>query len=195
MAVKKTLKPKRELIIAGALKLFRTKGFDGTSMRELAGSVGMDAASMYYYIRSKDEILEEVCFRIANRYVSHLDDIESAAMVGADKVRALVSLHVRLVLEDATAVSVANHDWRCLTKKKLAAYKALRQKYESGFAAILRQAIENGEFRMVNTDVALYTLLSSLRWLEVWYKPERGITAEDLERDVITLLMKGLEHT
>lgn len=194
MAVKKALKPKRDIIIAGALKLFRAKGFDGTSMRELAGSVGMDAASMYYYIRSKDELLEEVCFRIANRYISHLDEIENADIPGAEKVRALVSLHVRLVLEDATAVSVANHEWRCLTKKKLPAYKALRQKYETGFAAILGQAIQNGEFRAVNTNVALYTLLSSLRWLEAWYKPERGITAEALERDVITLIMKGLEH-
>ncbi len=118
MAVKKTSKPKRELIIAGALKLFRAKGYDGTSMRELAGTVGMDAASMYYYIRSKDEILEEVCFRIANRYISHLDSVEDASLPGAEKVRTLISLHVRLVLEDAIAVSVANHEWRCLTKKE-----------------------------------------------------------------------------
>ncbi len=193
MAVKKTSKPKREIIIAGALKLFRAKGYDGTSMRELAGTVGMDAASMYYYIRSKDEILEEVCFRIANRYISHLDSVEDASLPGAEKVRTLISLHVRLVLEDAIAVSVANHEWRCLTKKKLTAYKALRQKYESRFAAIVGQAIKDGEFRAVNTDVALYTLLSSLRWLEAWYKPERNIGPDDLERDVTTLLMRGLE--
>jgi len=193
MAGKKSGTSKRDLIIAGALALFKTKGFDGTSMRELAGTVGMDAASMYYYIRSKDEILEEVCFRIANRYIAHLDEIDTMPGSGTAKVRALISMHVRLVLEDATAVSVANHEWRCLSHEKLSAYKTLRQEYETRFAAIVNQAIQHGEFRAVNTEVALYTLLSSLRWLEAWYKPGRSIGPEELERDVITLLMQGLE--
>jgi len=61
---------KKELIIQEAALIFKQKGYSATSMRELAEKVGMEAASLYNHIRSKDEILEEICFKVANQYVS-----------------------------------------------------------------------------------------------------------------------------
>lgn len=63
---------KKELILSEAAMLFKEKGFGGTSMRDLAEKVGMEAASMYNHIKSKNEILELICFKIANQYISQL---------------------------------------------------------------------------------------------------------------------------
>ncbi len=185
---------KRELILAEAAKLFKDRGYSGTSMRDLAGQVGMEAASMYNHIKSKDELLDIICFRISDTYISHLAAIEATAASYGDKIRALVRLHVRLMVEDGAAVSVANHDWKYLPEPRLMQFKQARKAYEKGFASLIEAGIAAGEFRPVNASVALFTVLSAVRWVELWYRPGRGLSAEELEANIITVLLGGLEQ-
>lgn len=192
MAKKRSTSNKREVIFSEAAKLFKEKGFGGTSMRDLAEKVGIEAASMYNHIRSKDEILEEICFKIAHEYVSHISEIEDTQQSCRDKIKAIIRLHVRLIINDANAVSVANNDWKYLTATKMALYKDIRKGYEKRFAEIISKGIKEGEFKEINVSVALFTMLSSLRWIELWYKPDREISAEKLEEDLTQLLLNGL---
>jgi AcrR family transcriptional regulator len=192
--VKPKKSPKRELILAEAAKLFKDRGYSGTSMRDLAGQVGMEAASMYNHIKSKDELLDTICFRISDTYISQLAAIEATPSSYGDKIRALVRLHIGLMMEDSAAVSVANHDWKYLPEPRLTEFKEARKSYERGFAALIEQGIAAGEFRPVNVSVALFTVLSAVRWVELWYRPGRGISAEELENDIITVLLGGLER-
>jgi AcrR family transcriptional regulator len=195
MTTKRAGSAKRELILSEAAMLFRERGFGGTSMRDLAEKVGIEAASMYNHIRSKDEILEAICFRIANEYVGHLSEIEAdAAMNYRQKVEALIVLHVQMIIHDAAAVSVANNDWKYLNEEQKDIFKEIRKGYEKRFAALIQQGIEAGEFRQVNVSVALFTILSSLRWIELWYKPGRSVSKEALEQDIIAILMHGINE-
>lgn len=188
-----TRKPnRRQLILDEAAKLFKQKGFGGTSMRDLAREVGMEAASMYNHIKSKDEILDLICTRIAHTYISQLAEIEQTEASYADKVKSLIRLHIRLMIEDGAAVSVANHDWKYLPEPQLSAFKEARKNYERGFAALIEQGIAAGEFQPVNVSVALFTILSAVRWVELWYRPGRELSAEELEDHIITMLLTGL---
>jgi AcrR family transcriptional regulator len=185
---------KRELILAEAAKLFKDRGYSGTSMRDLAGQVGMEAASMYNHIKSKDELLDTICFRISDTYISQLAEIERTNIAYGEKIKALVRLHIRLMVEDSAAVSVANHDWKYLPEPRLTEFKQARKTYEKGFAALIEAGIAAGEFRPVNVSVALFTVLSAVRWVELWYRPGRGLTADELENNIITVLLGGLEQ-
>ncbi|MBX0289056.1 TetR/AcrR family transcriptional regulator [Hymenobacter sp. HSC-4F20] len=184
---------KRQLILEEAAKLFKQKGFSGTSMRDLAGEVGIEAASMYNHIKSKDEILELICFRVSNLYISQLAEIEATDATHVEKIKALIRLHIRLMVEDGAAVSVANHDWKYLPEPKLTEFKQARKQYEKGFAALIEQGIAAGEFQPVNVSVALFTILSAVRWVELWYRPGRELSAEELEANIVTMLLTGLE--
>ena len=189
---KKNKVNKRQLILEEAAKLFKARGFSGTSMRELGAQVGMEAASMYNHIHSKDEILEHICFHVSNTYISQLGEIEQTQASYVEKIRALIQLHIRLMIEDGAAVSVANNDWKHLTGEKLTAFQAARKNYEKGFAALIEQGIAAGELQPVNVSVALFTVLSAVRWVELWYRPGRGISAEELEQNIMTILLNGL---
>ncbi|RZK15416.1 MAG: TetR/AcrR family transcriptional regulator [Hymenobacter sp.] len=192
------LKPKksakRELILTEAAKLFKDRGYSGTSMRDLAGQVGMEAASMYNHIKSKDELLDTICFRISDTYLAQLAEIEHTPSPYGHKIRSLVRLHIRLMVEDSAAVSVANHDWKYLPEPRLSEFKQARKTYERGFAALIEAGIAAGDFRPVNVSVALFTVLSAVRWVELWYRPGRGISAEELENNIIAVLLNGLER-
>ena len=185
---------KRELILAEAAKLFKDRGYSGTSMRDLAGQVGMEAASMYNHIKSKDELLDTICFRVSDTYILQLQDIEHQAIPYGEKIKALVQLHIRLMVEDSAAVSVANHDWKYLPEPRLTEFKQARKTYEKGFAALIEAGIAAGEFRPVNVSVALFTVLSAVRWVELWYRPGRGLSAQELESNIISVLLGGLEQ-
>lgn len=191
--VKKDKLSKPGLILKEAAKLFTQNGFGGTSMRDLAKEVGMEAASMYYHIGSKDEILERICFEIAHRYLSHLEEIEQTDDSYLDKLKALIRLHIKMIVANGPEVSVMNHDWKYLRKEKLTEFKELRKFYETRLQQLLENGIAAGEFAPVNPSIGLFTILSSIRWIEFWWKPERGISTRELEDSIITILLNGIQ--
>lgn len=188
-----TKKTRRETIIEQAQILFKEKGFSATTMRDLAERVGVEAASLYNHIKSKDEILEEICFFISNTYIAHLKDIKAKNISTSDKIETLIRLHVRIIIENTEGVSVANNEWKHLTEPALTQFKQARRDYERGFATLIEQGISEGVFQKVNVSVALFTILSAVRWVELWYKPERAISAETLENDIVLMLLNGLK--
>lgn len=192
MTLTKTKVNKRELILSEAAKLFKDRGFGATGMRDIAEKVGMEAASMYNHIKSKDEILELICFKIADNYTTQLEDIDNQILSFQDKMKKIIKVHIDLMIDDAASVSVANNDWKYLREEKKANYKNIRKAYESSFANILEEGMRSGEFKTMNVSVALFTILSSLRWIELWYKPSRNISAIELEEELSTILLNGL---
>jgi TetR/AcrR family transcriptional regulator, cholesterol catabolism regulator len=193
MPAEKIKPSKRELILSEAAKLFKEKGFGGSSMRDLAEKVGIEAASMYNHIRSKDEILEEICFGIGRKYDEQLTEIDQTRISYPEKIEAIIAFHIQMIIEDGNAVSVLNNDWKFLNKEKMVEFKAMRNEYEKHLAEIITEGIKEGAFKKVNVSVALFTILSSLRWVELWYKPSRGVTKEDLAKDISAILMNGVK--
>lgn len=183
---------KRELILDEAAKLFKERGFGATGMRDIAEKVGMEAASMYNHIRSKDEILEIICFKISEIYTTELSAIVHQDLSFQDKMKRIIRVHLDLMIHDAAAVSVANNDWKYLRDDKKQDYKNARKAYEKSFATVLEEGMKAGEFRTINVSVALFTILSSLRWIELWYKPTRNISPQELEEELANLLLNGL---
>lgn len=184
---------RRKEIIAAAAAIFKQKGYASTTMRELADDVGLEAASLYNHIRSKEDILEEICFSVAHEYVEQIGRIEDLKSSNIQKLKELISLHVRMIIESPHEVSVANNEWRSLSPMKKDIYKQLRKGYEKRVATLITDGIRAGELKDLNVSVALFTLLSSLRWIELWYRPDRDVSPEELENDLMTILIEGFQ--
>lgn len=185
---------RRSEILSEAAKLFHAKGYGAASMRDIAGKVGMEAASMYNHIRSKDELLEVLCFEVGNGYLDRLNEISASPLSYVEKLRAIIRTHIRMMIDNGPAVNVANHDWKHLPPAALKRFLEARKRYEKGVAQLLEEGMAAGELRRMDTTVALFTLLSSVRWVEPWYKPGRAIDPEVLEETITTLLLNGLRN-
>jgi AcrR family transcriptional regulator len=185
---------RRSLILAEAAQLFREKGFGRSSMRELAERVGMEAASMYNHIRSKEEILDAICFEAGEKYNRQLETALSEQPGNYPAIlEAIIAFHVEMILENRDAVSVLNNDWKFLSPDRLAEFKKMRKEYEKNLAGIISEGIAVGSFHPVNVSVALFTLLSALRWVELWYKPGKNVSKEVLAKDISAILMNGIK--
>jgi AcrR family transcriptional regulator len=185
-------KTKRQVISEAAAKLFRDKGYSATSMRDLAEMVQLKASSLYNHIGSKEEILRDICFENARRFQTGMEQIEHLGGSAADKVKALLRLHIAIATEDVTSVTAFNDEWRHLSEPYLSEFKAMRRDYEHRFQAIIEAGIRQGEFKNLNAFTSLYTIFSSVRWLHDWYKPERNTSPEELFEQISTLLLQGL---
>src|SRR6478752_6845831 len=106
---------RKDVIISKAAILFREKGYSATSMRDLAEHVGVEAASLYNHISSKAEILQEICFRVATNFMSHIEEVEQSKRTEIEKIEAILRYHIRMMVERYEEVYVSDREWKHLT--------------------------------------------------------------------------------
>src|SRR5882724_5260088 len=91
---------RKETIIETAARLFRERGFSATSMRDLAEQVGVEAASLYNHISSKAEILQEICFKVANQFIQHIEEVDSKDWNAIKKIETILRFQIRQMIDN-----------------------------------------------------------------------------------------------
>ncbi|WP_255416079.1 TetR/AcrR family transcriptional regulator [Reichenbachiella agariperforans] len=175
-----------------AARLFREKGYVATTMRDLASEVGMEAASLYNHIKSKEEILNEICFSLANTYSDKMDEVYPSDNTPIEKVKKLIALHIQINSMSSPLATVMNDEWRHLTEPCKSQFLDMRKRYEYLFTEIIQQGVKRGEIKAVDPRIALYTLLSSVRWLQHWYHANRDLDVNDIKENIMEMFLTGL---
>ncbi len=186
-------KTKKQIIFETAAKLFQEKGYPAASMRELATRVGLKVSSLYSHIGSKEEILQKICFDNASHFITGISEIEQLPVTATDQIKALIKLHIKIATEDVTSITVFNDEWKFLSEPKLSEFLKMRKDYEHRFSAIIQKGVDNEEFKDLNVTIVLFSILTSVRWLHYWYHEGRSISYEDLEENILTILMTGVQ--
>src|ERR1043165_9325216 len=171
---------KKDLIVQKAASMFREKGFPATSMRDLAESVGIEAASLYNHIQSKSEILQEIVFRIANDCNVHLDSLDDNGSSNTRKIESLIRFHVQMMLNRFDDYTVMINEWIHLSEPYLTSFVTQRRNYVQKMEAIIDEGIRNKEMKQVLPYVAMLTILSSVRGLEFWHRSNKHISPQML---------------
>ena len=183
---------KKEVIALSAAVLFRTKGFNATSMRDLAEALGVEAPSLYNHIGSKSELLQTICFKVANEFTTHLNNTENVPGDCIKKIETIIRFHIRMMLEKFNEVFVANHEWKYLTEPYLSNFLNQRRVYEKNLGALIEEGVKNKELKNINAYVAVLTILSAVRGLEFWYRNNKNVSAKLLEDNMVDHLLNGL---
>jgi AcrR family transcriptional regulator len=184
---------KKEFILQKAAIMFREKGFSATSMRDLAETVGIEAASLYNHITSKSEILQEIIFRIANECNVHLDSLDNKDMNNQRKIESLIRFHVQMMLGRFEEYYVMVNEWIHLPEPYHTSFTSQRRSYVQKMENIIEEGIRNKEMKPVIPYVAVLTILSSVRGLEFWHRSNKRITPEQMEDNMVNHLINGLK--
>ena len=183
---------KKELILEKAASMFRQKGFAATSMRDLAETVGIEAASLYNHIRSKNEILEAICFDVANRFNNNMAFIESGHQHSISKIETLLRFHIRQMVERYEEVYVSDREWKHLEEPYLSNFQNQRSSYRKKFAAIIEQGIQKNEIRRIDAPTAVLIMLHAVSGIESWHRSKSRIDAAELEDNMVMIMIDGL---
>lgn len=185
---------RRKQVIRKAAELFREKGYAAASMRDLAQKLGIEAASLYSHIKSKEEILRTLCFDMAAEFRASLNEVEKMKVPASEKLRIGIEGHVRVMARDLTASAVFMNEHRHLSQPYLRDFLLLRINYINRFKKIIEAGIQSGEFKKdIDTKLSVMTLFSSLNWMPLWYSPENSIAPEALGKQLADILINGLK--
>ncbi len=183
---------KKDVIIQKASALFKAKGYSSASMRELAEAVGVEAPSLYNHIGSKSELLQAICFKVADEFTSNMGTEEKAAVTSTEKIENVIRFHIQMMLNNFDEVFVANHEWKHLQEPHLSSFLNQRRSYEKRLVALFEAGIKANEFKSNNPYVSVLTILSAVRGLEFWQHHKKSISAEVLEKDMVNHLLNGI---
>ncbi len=179
-------------ILNMAAKLYRERGFARTSMRYLAQCVGMEAASLYNHIRSKEDILSGICFSMSRRYESGMEDIVRRDTSAIEQLKSIIALHVELALDFPNETEVMQSEWRHMLAEDQQRYRAQVSKYESQIIQIIKRGMDEGLIAYAHPRILMYTMLSSFRWVGPWYNAARGISKGEIKKTIQDLIIMGI---
>jgi len=186
---------KKDIILQKAAAMFREKGFAATSMRDLAESVGIEAASLYNHIRSKNEILEAICFNVANRFNQNMEAIEATHDNSIQKVETLLRFHIKQMVENYEEVYVSDREWKHLEEPYLSNFQNQRRSYRKRFASIIENGIQKNEIKKIDASTAVLIILHAVSGIESWHRSKEKINGEELENNMVAIMTDGLRKT
>lgn len=186
---------RKEQVIRSAAELFKEKGYAASSMRDLAQKLGIEAASLYSHIKSKEEILQTLCFDMAADFRESLEKVEKQNVSASEKLSLGIVGHVNVMARDLTASAVFMNEHRHLSNPYLRDFLLLRINYINRFKSIIEEGVAKGEFKKnIDTKLAVMTLFSSLNWMPMWYSPEGSIEPKELGQQLANMLVNGLKQ-
>lgn len=185
---------RKDQIIAAAARLFRQKGYDASSMRDIANELSIEAASLYHHIKSKEEILEMICFGMAQKFLTAIAEVNDIYFNAEEKLRKAILHHVEIVTEDVDKSAVFLREWRSLPENSRADFILLRNHYEHEFTHIIENGMQEDVFELVDKKFAVLSILSSVNWIVEWYKPTGNMSPAEIATKISDFVMGGLRR-
>ena len=180
----------RGKLLQTAAHLFRNKGFERTTVRDLASAVGIQSGSIFHHFKSKDEILRSVMEEtiVYNIALMH------AALAEATRVRERVLALIRCELQSimggtGEAMGILVYEWRSLSDEGREYILGLRETYEQLWLEVLGEARDAGFFQ-TDPFILRRFLTGALSWTETWFRPEGPISLDQLAEQALTLVIK-----
>ena len=172
-------------VLSNAARLFREKGFERTSLKEIAEACNMLPGSLYYRYNSKEALLVELMRRGVDLVTAEVESAYASSDDPVERLRLCINAHLRALLVDSDAVYVLLFEWRALGPEASKEIIELRDQYESLWAGILETMIAQGVVRQ-NVDGRLLRLigLGALNWVATWFD-RNGVHSLDAIGDFI----------
>jgi AcrR family transcriptional regulator len=173
-----------------AARLFAERGYHGTSIGDLAEALGVQKATLYAYIESKQDLLYETMREGADAFHGALDAIPEH-LPPVEKIQLALRGHLRVVAEQLDVATVFVQEWRYLEGERREEIVAERRRYEERIRSLFREGRELGELRTDLEDgTAALLMLSAANWAYTWLQPGRN--TDELADRFFALLIDGM---
>ncbi|MFT5102590.1 MAG: AcrR family transcriptional regulator [Candidatus Latescibacterota bacterium] len=183
---------RKEEIIAVAAQLFKEKGYNAISMRDIAKAMSIKAASLYNHINSKQEILSAIILEVAHEFTNGMQRVIVLDETPVRKIQKIIELHIDITVNHSEGLAALNNDWVHLEEGELNAFVKMREDYEENFRSIIKEGIRSGEIQPRHPEVILFSILSTLRTLYLWYQKRGKLDVNVLKKDLVAVFLGGI---
>jgi AcrR family transcriptional regulator len=177
-------------LMRAAAHLFKTRGYERTTVRELGAAVGIQSGSLFHHFKSKEDILLSVMKETIIINMARMDDALSKAPDAKSRLLALIQCEINSVHTDTgEAMSVLVYEWRSLSKDKQPLILNLRNQYEALWLSVIKEAADLGLIRL-DPFILRRLIAGAIGWSSTWYRTDGDLSLEDLAKNTLLLAIK-----
>lgn len=187
--------PERMLqILSESARLFAERGYDGTSMRDIAEACGISKSLLYHHFTDKDEIFARIALGSTRELYQFVFDRLPEGATPIQQLRAFMVAtgeyfhRYRYVWMASTSAFWSDPQHRRQKERMM-----WRDRYEGLLRTLLESAIAAGELRKLDVPLAGRLILSSLNWMHRWYKPDKGMAPPQIADAYFDMILNGLK--
>jgi AcrR family transcriptional regulator len=162
---------RRGQLVRESARLFREKGYDGTSVRDIAGATGLQSGSWVYHFKTKQDILAAVMEEGLQQALERIEAIGREQLSPREQFRALLRTHLDTLLAPGQDfIAVLLYEWRSLEPRGRRRVIALQKRYEQVWDEVIGRLQRSGDWVMP-TRVDRLLMFGALNWIAQWYRP------------------------
>jgi|SRR5215469_550993 len=188
----KTAKTKLAILKSAAV-VFRRRGYYGASMGAIARELRMTTPNLYYYFKSKEEILYFCHDYSLDLLLDSLKETEESSDAPEAKLRCLIVSFVHMVIDELRGTALTL-DLRPLSPPRLRRIIAKRDRFDRGMRRIIQDGIDAQVFRATDPKLAAFGVLGSLNWIPRWFDPQGPADSEQIAQVFAENLLRGLRN-
>lgn len=181
---------RREQIFSVGAKLFAEKGYERTSLQEVADLLGVTKPALYYYYSSKEQLLFEIMSFVMERVLSDISEVAASALPPDEKLREYVRRYVGFFAAHPNEHTIMSTEVDSLGPELRGKVLDRQRLYLTQVRRIVSELLAPG--RGVDETSVVFALLGGMNWLFKWYDPDGRITPDKLVEDFVRIYAYGL---
>lgn len=173
-----------------AVNLIARYGYEAVSMRQLAAEVGVQAAALYRYFPTKEDLLFTLMREHMEGLIAAWEDTRPVIAAPAARLAAFVGNHIRFHVARRHSTHVSNMELRSLSRENLTHILKLRTSYEKELRQILRDGAETGAFLVDDTGLTAMAIIQMVTGVIVWFRPDERLSVDEVTETYLAMVMR-----
>lgn len=180
----------RHRILKAAATCFNHKGYSGTSLKDVARHLGLTDAALYYYVRSKDELVYQCYLRAAELGCEAMDRARADGRSGLEQARLYIRYHVEIMVGDRGPVAIMS-EIPSLSEPHREEILEVSRRHSRAFERILKAGISDGTIRCGDVRMTGNAIMGAINWIPKWFHGD-PVTAQKVVAEFPMVLSKCL---
>ncbi|MCE2531496.1 MAG: TetR family transcriptional regulator [Acidimicrobiia bacterium] len=187
-------KRRRQEVIDVAARIFNEKGYEATSIQEIAEEVGILKGSLYYYIDTKEDLLFSVIKEAYDAALGVIEELEQREGSALELIEALLQGHARVFASTFVQSSVFFREFRALSEERQETIREAADVYSRFLISQIRRGQRSGEIKsQINPRLAGIGIIGMMNSMAFWYRPDGPASAAQIGREFSRLVIGGLQ--
>jgi AcrR family transcriptional regulator len=186
----------RRTALEAAAKLFAQRGFGGTNLQDIADALGISRPALYYYFKSKEDILASLVEEVTVFSGHQATELASKADFNpSETLRQMVFSHAKWLLEHPVEFRVVDRTENDLPAATRRTHDKAKRTLLDNFSRTIARGVELGHFRPVDATVMAFSIIGMCSWTAWWFVPEGRVPLAEVAKSIADFAVNGLRQS
>ncbi len=184
--------PVRDDIVQAATRVFSQRGYHGASMTDIANALGMRKPSLYHHVRKKEDLLFAIHEQMVDELIAQTMTVFSSSSPPEQKLREILRVAMGFVGRHQDGVTVFLAEHRALSGDRWSEIVVKRDFYEQMVRSVIADGASAGTFVAMPPRITAKAILAMANWGYTWFRPDGGLSAEEVGDTMADIALNGL---